>query len=61
MVGQQRQQILELQIDIFLDPQSYLVCEIRFKTQVSTFFSDFPSDAMLWIKEVEMVVFLDEL
>ena len=34
--------------------------KIRFKTQVTTCF-DFPSDAMLWIKEVEMVVSLDDL
>ena len=34
--------------------------EIRLKTQVTTS-SDFPSDAMLWIKEVEMVDSLDEL
>ena len=34
--------------------------EIRFKTQVATF-SDFPSDAMLWIKEVEMVDSVDDL
>ena len=32
----------------------------RFKTQVSSG-SDFPSDAMLWIKEVEMADSLDEL
>ena len=35
-------------------------CGIRFKNQVTTCF-DFPSDAMLWIKEVEMVGSLDEL
>ena len=34
--------------------------EDRFKTQV-TECSDFPSDAMLWITEVEMVGSLDEL
>ena len=34
--------------------------EIRFKNQVTTC-SDFPSDAMLWIKKVEMVDSLDEL
>ena len=33
---------------------------IRFKTQVSSG-SDFPSDAMLWIKEEKMVDSLDEL
>ena len=60
MVGQQRQQISELQFDKFPNPQSFLVWKIRFKTQVTTC-SDFPSDAMLWIKEVEMVDSLDEL
>ena len=60
MVGQQRQQISELQFDKFPNPQSFLVRKIRFKTQVTTC-SDCPSDAMLWIKEVEMVDSLDEL
>ena len=31
-------------------PQSFLVWKIRFKNQVTTC-SDFPSDAVLWIKE----------
>ena len=60
MVGQQRQQVSELQFDKFPNPQSFLVWKIRFKTQVTTC-SDFPSEAMLWIKEVEMVDSLDEL
>ena len=60
MVGQQRQQISELQFDKFPNPQSCLVWKIRFKNQVTTC-SDFPSDAVLWIKEVEMVDSLDEL
>ena len=54
MVGQQRQQISELQFDKFPNPRSF-----RFKTQVATC-SAFPSDAMLWIKEVEMVDSLGE-
>ena len=60
MVGQQRQQISELQFDKFPNPQSFLLWKIRFKNQATTC-SDFPSDAMLWIKEVEMVDSLDEL
>ena len=60
MVGQQRKQISELQFDKFLNPQSFLVLKIRFKTQVTTY-SDFPPEAMLWINEVEMVDSLDEL
>ena len=58
MVGQHRQQISELQFDKFPDPQSFLVWKNRFKNQVTTC-SDFPSDAVLWIKEMEMP--LDEL
>ena len=54
MVGQQRQQISELQFDKFPNPQSFLVWKIGFKNQATTC-SDFPSDAMLWIREVEMV------
>ena len=43
-----------------LNPQPFLVWKIRFKNQVTTC-SDFPSEAMLWIKEVEMVDSLEEL
>ena len=49
MVGQQRQQISELQFDTFTNPQSFSVWKIRFKNPETTC-SDFPSDAMLWIK-----------
>ena len=59
MVGPQRQQISELQFDTFRNPQSFLVWKIRFNQVTAC--SDFPSDAMLWIKEVEMVVSLEEL
>ena len=60
MVGQQRQQISELQFDKFFNPQSFLVWKIRVKSQV-TACPDFPSEAMLWIKEVELVDSLEEL
>ena len=60
MVGQQRQQISELQFDKFPNSPSFLLWKIRFKTQVTNC-SDFPSDAVLWIKEVEMADSLDEL
>ena len=59
VVGQQRQQISELQFDKFPNPQSFLVWKIRFKNQATTC-SDSPSDAMLWIKGVELVDSLDE-
>ena len=60
VVGQQRQQMSELQFDKFPTPASFLVWKTRFITQVSNG-SDFPSEAMSWIKEVEMVDSLDEL
>ena len=59
MVGQQRQQISELQFDKLRTPHSFLCWKIRFKNQVTTC-SDIPSDTMLWINEVEMVDSLDE-
>ena len=59
MVGQQRHQILELQFDKFPTPSSFLYWKIRFKSQVTTC-SDVPSEAMLWIKEVETVDSVDE-
>ena len=60
MVGLQRQQISELQFDKFPNPHSFLACKVRFKNQVTTC-SDFPSDAMFCIKEVEKVDSLEEL
>ena len=60
MVGQQRQQISELLFDKIPNPQSFLVWKMRFENQVTTC-SDFSSDAMLWIKEVEMVDSVEEL
>ena len=59
MVGQQRQQISELQFEKYPTPQSFLVWKIRFKNQVTTC-SDFPSEAVLWIKEVDMVDSVDQ-
>ena len=59
MAGQQRQQVSELQFDKFPTPHSFFSCKIRFKNQVTTC-SDFPSDTMFWINEVEMVDSLDE-
>ena len=51
VVGQQRQQISELQIDKFHTPQSCLSWKIRFRNQVAIC-SDFSSEAMIRIKEV---------
>ena len=44
----------------FTTPQSFLVWKIRFKNQV-TACSDSPSDAVFWIKEVEMLDSLEKL
>ena len=60
MVGQQRQQISDFQFDKFPTPQSFLRWKIRFRSRVISC-SDFPSEAMLWIKEVEMVASVDKL
>ena len=60
MVRQQRQQMSELHFDKFPTFSSFLCWKIRFRSQATTC-SDFPSEAMLWIKEVEMVVSMDEL
>ena len=58
MVGQQRQQMSELQFDIFHYPQSFFVWKnsIQKSSDCLFWFS-----TMLWIKEVEMVDSLDEL
>ena len=53
-VRQQRQQISELQFDKFPTPSTFLCWKLRFKNQVTTC-SDFPPEAMLWVKEVEMI------
>ena len=57
---QQRLQISDLQFNKFPTPATFACCKIRFKTEVRTC-SQFPSEAMLWIKEVEMVDSVDDL
>ena len=58
---QQRLQISEVFISTNSLHQSRLpCCKIRFKTEVCTC-SHFPTEAMLWIKEVEMVDSVDDL
>ena len=59
MAVQQRLQMSELQSDKFPTPSTFSCWKIRFKTQVSSC-SDFPSEVVLWIKEVEMVDSVDE-
>ena len=60
MAVQQRLQILELQFDKFPTPSTFFMLEDKIQNPVSSC-SGFPSEAMLWIKEVEMVDSVDEL
>ena len=57
---QQRLQISELHFDKFPTPTTFACWKIRFKTEVCTC-SQFPTEAMPWIKEVEMVESVDDL
>ena len=57
---QQRLQISDLHFDKFPNPATFACWKERFKTEVCTC-SQFPTEAMLWIKEVEMVESVDDL
>ena len=58
---QQRLQISDLHFDKFPTPATFACWKkIRFKTEVCTC-SQFPTEAMQWIKEVEMVGSVDDL
>ena len=57
---QQRLQISEPHFDKFPNPATFACWKIRFKTEVCTC-SQFPTEAMLWIKEVELVESVDDL
>ena len=57
---QQRWQISEFHFDKFRTPTTFACWKIRFKTEVCTC-SQFHTEAMLWIKEVEMVDSVDDL
>ena len=57
---QQRLQISELHFDKFPTPATFACWKVRFKTEVCIC-SQFPTEAMLWIKEVEMVELVDDL
>ena len=57
---QQRLQISDLHFDKFPTPATFAYWKIRFKTEVCTC-SQFPTEAMQWIKEVELVDSVDEL
>ena len=58
--SQQRLQISDLHFDKFPTPATFACWKIRFKTEVCTC-SQFPTEAMQWIKEVELVDSVDEL
>ena len=57
---QQRLQISDLHFDKFPTPATFACWKIRFKTEVCTC-SQFPTEAVHWIKEVEMVDSVDDL
>ena len=57
---QQRLQISDPHLDKFPNPATFACWKIRFKTEVCTC-SQFPTEAMQWIKEVELVDSVDEL
>ena len=57
---QQRLQISDLHFDKFTTRATFAFWKIGFKTEACTC-SQFPTEAMLWIKEVEMVDSVDDL
>ena len=57
---QQRLQTSDLHFDKFSTSATFACWKIRFKTEVCSC-SQFPTEAMLWIKEVEMVNSVDHL
>ena len=57
---QQRLQVSDLHFDKFSTPATFACWKIRFTTEVCTC-SQFPTEAVLWIKEVEMVDSVDDL
>ena len=57
---QQRLQISDLHFDKFPTPATFACWKIRFKTEVCTC-SQFPAEAMLGVKEVELVDSVDDL
>ena len=57
---QQRLQTSDPHFDKFTTSATFACWNIRFKTEVSTC-SQFPTKAMLWIKEVELVDSVDDL
>ena len=60
VADQQRLHISDLHFDKFPTPATFACWKIRFKTEVCTC-SQFPTEAMQWIKEVELVDSVDVL
>ena len=60
VADQQRLQILDLHFDKFPTPATFACWKKRFKTEVCIC-SQFPTEAMQWIKEVEMADSVDDL
>ena len=58
--GADQLQISDLHFDKFPTPATFACWKIRFKTEVCTC-SQFPTEAMQWIKEVELVDSVDDL
>ena len=56
---QQRLQISDPHFDKFPNPATLACWKIRFNTEVCSC-ANFPAEAMLWIREVEMVDLLEE-
>ena len=56
---QQRLQISDVHFDKFTTPATFACWKIRFKIEVCTC-SQFPTEAMQWIKEVELVDSVDD-
>ena len=56
-----RLQISDLHFDKFPTPATFACWKIRFKTEVCTCSQFLPTEAMQWIKEVELVDSVDEL
>ena len=57
---QQRLHISDPYLDKFPTPATFACWKIRFKTELCTC-SQFPTEAMVWIKGVEMVESVDDL
>ena len=60
MVVQPRNQVSEMHFVKFPNPSTLQWWKTTFKTEVCSC-TNFPTDAMLWIKEVEMVESVDDL